>query len=75
MVFETGDTTVKVCEAELLDLFYGRGESFGDDYVVWTETDSADLTVCYPNDPHGDEGVVGSVVEGSGFCNEEDSTA
>jgi hypothetical protein len=75
MVFETGDNrTVEVGEAEPLDLFYGRAESFGDDYVVWTETDtaSADLTVCYPNDPHDDEFVIGTVVEGSGFCNEFD---
>ena len=41
MVYETGDnTTVEVGEAEPLDLFYGRAESFGDDYVVWTETDT-----------------------------------
>jgi hypothetical protein len=75
MVFETGDnTTVEVGEAEPLDLFYSRAEGFGDDYVVWTETDSdtADPTVCYPSDPHGDEFVIGTVVEGSGFCNEFD---
>ena len=76
MVFETGDnTTVAVGEAEPLDLFYGRAENFGDDYVVWaeTDTDSADLALCYPNDPHGDEFVIGTVVEGSGFCNEFDN--
>jgi len=75
MVFETGDnSTVDVGEAEPLDLFYGRAESFGDDYVVWAETDtaSADATLCYPSDPHGDEGIAGTVVEGSGFCNEFD---
>jgi len=76
MVYETGDnTTVEAGEAEPLDLFYGRAESFGDDYVVWaeTDTDSADLELCYPNDPHGDEFVIGTVVEGSGFCNEFDN--
>jgi hypothetical protein len=78
MVFEVGDnTTVEEGEAEPLDLFYSRAESFGDDYVVWTETDSytadPDLTLCYPNDPHGDEFVIGTVVEGSGFCNEFDN--
>ena len=75
MVFETGDnSTVEVGEAEPLDLFYARAESFGDDYVVWAETDSssADPTVCYPSDPHGDEDIVGTPVEGSGFCNEFD---
>jgi len=75
MVFETGDnTTVEVGEAEPLDLFYSRAESFGDDYVVWaeTDTDTADPTLCYPSDPHGDDFVSGTVVEGSGFCNEFD---
>lgn len=73
MVFETGDnTTVEVGEAEPLDLFYSRAESFGDDYVVWTETDTstADPTVCYPSDPHGVE--VSDVIVASGFCNEFD---
>ncbi len=49
MVYETGDnTTVTEGEAEPLDLFYSRAENFGDDYVVWTETDTdaADATVC-----------------------------
>ncbi|MDQ2090859.1 choice-of-anchor O protein [Marimonas arenosa] len=75
MVFETGDnSTVQVGEAEPLDLFYSRAESFGDDYVVWAETDSAsaDATLCYPSDPHEDDGIIGTVVEGSGFCNEFD---
>ncbi len=41
IVFETGDNnTVADGEAEPLDLFYSRAESFGDDYVVWTETDT-----------------------------------
>jgi hypothetical protein len=74
MVFETGDnSTVEVGEAEPLDLFYGRAESFGDDYVVWTETDttSADPTLCYPSDPHGVE--VSAVLVDSGFCNEFDN--
>jgi len=76
MVFETGDnTTVEAGEAEPLDLFYSRAESFGDDYVVWaeTDTDTADLTLCYPNDAHEDEFVIGTVVEDSGFCNEFDN--
>jgi len=75
MVFETGDnTTVEVGEAEPLDLFYGRAESFGDDYVVWTETDTgtADATVCYPSDPH-DVLDVSDVIIDSGFCNEFDN--
>ena len=75
MVFETGDnSTVEVGEAEPLDLFYARAESFGDDYVVWAETDSAsaDPSLCYPSNPHGDDKVIGTAVEGSGFCNEFD---
>jgi hypothetical protein len=75
MVYETGDnSTVQAGEAEPLDLFYSRAVSFGDDYEVWAETDSdsANPTLCYPNDPHEDEGIIGSVVEGSGFCNEFD---
>ena len=41
MVFETGDnSTVAEGEAEPDDLFYSRAESFGDDYVVWFETDT-----------------------------------
>ena len=77
IVFETGDnTTVEVGEAEPLDLFYSRAESFGDDYVVWTETDTgydADPTsVCYPTVAYDVNGVVGTVLEGSGFCNEFD---
>jgi hypothetical protein len=78
MVFETGDnTTTEVGEAEPLDLFYGRAERFGDDYVVWTETDTGfdgdPTTVCYPSVAYGVEGVVGTVLEGSGFCNEFDN--
>jgi len=59
MVYETGDnSTVAAGEAEPDDLFYGRAESFGDDYTVWTETDTVwtetdtgyvdSDTVCYP---------------------------
>lgn len=75
MVYETGDnSTVVDGEAEPLDLFYARAESFGDDYVVWAETDtaSADLDLCYPSDPHGDEKIIGTPIDGSGFCNEFD---
>jgi hypothetical protein len=74
MVYETGDnTTVQAGEAEPLDLFYSRAESFGDDYVVWSETDtaSANPEACYPSDPHDDLNV-DAVVVGSGFCNEFD---
>jgi len=74
MVYETGDnTTVEVGEAEPLDLFYGRAESFGDDYVVWTETDtdSANPEDCYPTVDYGVEDL-GVAVE-SGFCNEFDN--
>ena len=42
--------------------------SFGDDYQVWAE--ETDLSVCYPSDPHGDEQVIGTAAESSGFCNE-----
>ena len=73
MVYETGDnSTVEEGEAEPLDLFYSRAESFGDDYLVWAETDSDtnDPTLCYPSDPHGDE--VSATVVGSLFCNEFD---
>ena len=75
IVYETGDNrTVEFGEAEPLDPLYGRAESFGDDYVVWAETDtsSADASVCYPSDPHDDEDIIGTPVEGSGFCNEFD---
>ena len=76
MVYETGDnTTVEVGEAEPLDLFYGRAEGFGDDYVVWTETDTgydADPTsVCFPTVDYGVESL--GVAVGSGFCNEFDN--
>jgi hypothetical protein len=75
MVYETGDnSTVQAGEAEPLDLFYSRAENFGDDYVVWTETDtgfdSDPTSVCYPSVAYEDEKVVGTVIEGSGFCNE-----
>jgi len=74
MVFETGDnTTVEVGEAEPLDLFYSRAERFGDDYVVWTETDTAGANPdeCYPSDPH-DVDLSGDIRVDSGFCNEFD---
>jgi len=48
-------------EAEPLDLFYSRAINFGDDYVVWAdEVLDADLGACYPNDPHGDDKVIGT---------------
>ena len=77
MVFETGDnSTVAEGEAEPEDLFYSRAEGFGDDYAVWTETDTgfdADPTsVCYPSMAYEDAKVAGTVVENSGFCNEFD---
>jgi hypothetical protein len=76
MVYETGDnSTVAGGEAEPEDLFYGRAESFGDDYVVWTETDTTGAdpdAECYPSIAYDDAKVVGTVVEGSGFCNEFD---
>ena len=68
-------STVAVGEAEPEDLFYSRAESFGDDYVVWTETDTGTIdpnTVCYPTVAYGDEKIVGTPVEGSFFCNEFD---
>lgn len=84
MVYEVGDnSTVVSGEAEPLDLFYSRAEGFGDNYVVWYETDTGydpypinDTTTaeegCYPTDAHDDAKVVGTVIEGSGFCNEFD---
>jgi hypothetical protein len=74
MVFETGDnSTVQAGEAEPLDLYYSRAVNFGDAYEVWAENDSstADSSLCYPSDPHGDD-TVPAVVVGSGFCNEFD---
>jgi hypothetical protein len=75
MVYETGDnTTVQDGEAEPLDLYYSRAEGFGDDYVVWTETDtgydSDPTAVCYPTVDYGVEDL--GVAVGSGFCNEFD---
>jgi hypothetical protein len=73
MVYETGDnTTTEVGEAEPLSLYYSRAESFGDDYVVWTETDtdSANPEDCYPTVDYGVEDLGAAV--GSGFCNEFD---
>ena len=75
MVFETGDnSTVAVGEADPMDLYYGRAVAFGDDYEVWAENDSAaaDPTLCYPSNAHEDDGIIGTVVENSGFCNEFD---
>lgn len=73
MVFETGDnTTVEVGEAEPLDLNYSQAVNFGDDYVVWTELDTAQANpdACYPTVSYGVD--VGDGLEGSGFCNEFD---
>ncbi|WP_405034630.1 choice-of-anchor O protein [Ornithinimicrobium sp. LYQ103] len=79
VVYETGDnTTTQFGEPEPLDLFYSRAVNFGDDYVVWdelaesTRDGSRDVTDCYPNAAHEDDDVVGTVLEGSGFCNEFD---
>ena len=74
VVYEDGDnTTVSVGEAEPLNLAYGRAEMFGDNFTVWaeTDTDTANIDLCYPNDPHGDPDVDWAV--GSGFCNEFDT--
>lgn len=69
VVFETGDnTTTAVGEAEPLDLNYMRGVMFGDHYQVWAEED--DLSLCFPNDPHGDDKF--GWASGLGFCNEFD---
>jgi hypothetical protein len=69
IVYETGDnTTTAEGEPEPLDLFYSRAVMFGDHYQVWAE--EADLSVCYPSDPH-DVDVAEEVVD-SGFCNEFD---
>ncbi|MEA3278962.1 MAG: choice-of-anchor O protein [Pseudomonadota bacterium] len=75
VVFETGDnTTVEAGEAEPLNLEYGRGEMFGDNFTVWAETDTGaahDLSQCYPNDPHDDPDADWAV--GTEFCNEFDT--
>ena len=74
IVFETGDnTTTAVGEAEPLNLDYGRAEMFGDRFTVWAETDTstADLSSCYPNDAHGTTDAAWAV--GTGFCNEFDT--
>ena len=74
VVYETGDnTTVAVGEAEPLNLNYGRAEFFGDYFTVWaeTDTDTANLDLCYPNDPHGTTDV--DWATGTGFCNEFDT--
>jgi hypothetical protein len=79
VVYETGDnTTTSEGEPEPLDLFYSRAVNFGDDYVVWdegaesTRDGSRDVAECYPNNAHEADDVVGTVLEGSGFCNEFD---
>ena len=74
IVYETGDnSTVEEGEAEPMDLFYSRAIDFGDNYVVWAdEVVDADLSECYPNDPHDDEKVIDTPANGSGFCNEFD---
>lgn len=79
MVYETGDnSSVQAGESEPLDLFYSRAENFGDDYVVWTETDtsSAGAKVCYPTDPHLNDDVsdvvVGSLNAGQTHSSEAD---
>jgi hypothetical protein len=74
VVYEDGDnTTVEAGEAEPLNLAYGRAETFGDNFTVWAETDTgtANIDLCYPNDPHGDLDVDWAV--GTGFCNEFDT--
>jgi hypothetical protein len=74
IVYETGDnTTVAVGEAEPLNLDYGRAEMFGDHFTVWAETDTgtADLSLCYPNNAQGTTDVDWAV--GTGFCNEFDT--
>jgi hypothetical protein len=74
IVYETGDnTTVAVGEAEPLNLDYGRAEAFGDYFTVWaeTDTDTANLEECFPNDPHGTDTEL--YAEGTGFCNEFDT--
>jgi hypothetical protein len=74
IAYETGDnTTVAVGEAEPLDLFYGRAENFGDDYTVWTETDtdSPNPEDCYPTVSYDVLATDDPRVD-SGFCNEFD---
>jgi hypothetical protein len=74
VVYETGDnTTVAVGEAEPLNLDYGRAEFFGDYFTVWaeTDTDTADISLCYPSDPHDTTDVDWAF--DTGFCNEFDT--
>jgi hypothetical protein len=79
VVYETGDNTTTIYgEPEPLDLFYSRAVNFGDDYVVWDELAEStrdgdrDVSECYPSNAHEDDDIVGTVPEGSGFCNEFD---
>ena len=82
MVFETGDnSTVQVGEADPMDLYYSQALEFGDNYVVWADplvtadfnaTTTDDPDGCYPSNTHEDDNIIGTVVEGSGFCNEFD---
>ncbi|NNK32882.1 MAG: hypothetical protein HKP02_07140 [Xanthomonadales bacterium] len=72
IVFETGDnSTVKIGEAEPLDLFYSRAVNYGDDYEVWAETEGGDVSLCFPNEPY-DVLLIDDPREDSGFCNEFD---
>jgi len=71
VVFEDGDnTTVSEGEAEPLNLGYGRGEMFCDNFTVWAETDTvtSNFYLCCPNYPRGDVAV--DWAGGSGFCSE-----
>ena len=73
VVYETGDNATIATEgaATPLDLYYGRGECFGDVYTVWAEIDTGygyGMDYCYPNRPF----ISPAWAIGTGFCNEFD---
>ncbi|HSL16315.1 MAG TPA: PKD domain-containing protein [Methylomirabilota bacterium] len=66
IVYETGaNSPYDVGEAEPLNLYYGRGVDWGDDYLVWQ--DEPDTNACLPSADTEDE------YDLSGFCNEFDA--
>ena len=75
-IFTCDDLSEEDLDSDLRDpsRYFMVYETGGDDYVVWTETDtdSADLVPCYPNTAYDVPNVAGTVLEDSGFCNEFD---
>jgi hypothetical protein len=75
VVYQTGDITTVAADGGSvpLDLYYGRGEFFGDIYTVWAEIDTGFTGIddCYPNNPHANP--YGVWAADTGFCNEFDT--